>query len=281
MYEVEISGSEVLIDLIGRMADLTAAQYETRLVLRTESSRLANAVSVLLGEPLLVDPELDERTGLGFGMLGLERDSNGAGVLLLGEDDLEAAGMVEHKNGKAALTGTCRYCGKPISGQRTMCQGADCQKEAARESNERYKPKREARAQARVAATDYGTCEFCDQPRLPRSKTCGGQECAKKLARRHEAAYQARKAKAAETAPVAEVAKSEIPFPDVTATEPVYEVEYPDQTLRLKFQDLMAQNQAGEIPDGTRVRAQPSGRWYALRGGRLIPAGQAGMDAGR
>jgi hypothetical protein len=290
MYEVKISGSEVLMDLIGRMADLTAAQYETRLVLRTESERLAGAVSKLVGEPLVVDPELDERTGLGFGVLSIPEifsplaKEDGSPYAFGPEGMKETVRNLalaqinptapEHKNGKAALTGRCRYCGKAIAERRVICQGAECKRRADQEKDERYKPKRAALAQARVAAKDYGTCEFCDAPRLPRSKTCGGEECGKKLAKKHQLAYQARKEAEAAKAVEAEVAKSESPFPDVTATEPFYEVEYPDQTLRLKFQDLMAQNQAGEIPDGTRVRALPSGRWYALRGGRLIPAGQ-------
>jgi hypothetical protein len=255
MFRVDVEDQDGLGDLIALMAKQVQAEYRFRITLETECERLAGSVSKLVGSPLLVDPELDERSGLGFGLLGIRginpaASEEGEGVLLLGEDvAAPAVDAPEHKNGKAALTGTCRYCGKAIAERRVICQGAECKRRADQEK-------------------DYGQCEFCDAPRLTRSKTCGGEECGKKLAKKHQLAYQARKeaeaakaVEATEAAPVAEVAKSESPFPDVTATEPVYEVEYPDQTLRLKFQDLMAQNQAGEIPDGTRVRAQPSGRW--------------------
>jgi hypothetical protein len=292
MYRVEINGSEVLMDLIGRMADLAGAEYQTRLVLETESWKLAWSVGMLLAEPVVdkglsglalgLKPEVSEEKpsgGLGEHVWNFNADPGGP-IVVTHEGPVN--GKANGKPAAEAGSPKCRYCGKAIAQGRSMCQGAECQRKAKHEQDERYAEKRKEKTQARLAAKSYGTCEFCEMPRLPRSKICGSAECNRMLNQKHQLAYQARKAeKAAQAEPAAaqgeEAATSEGPLS--LGTEPMYKVDFSDKLIT--FEDLVALNKSGKIPDGVQVLAQPSGRWYTVRGGSLTRVDQGGTGKGR
>jgi hypothetical protein len=246
MYQISIEKKDGLIKLVEMMAAEVAAEFTVRTVIKTRSSRLARAVSALVDEPMIVDPELDATTGLGWGLLGQIQAEDGPaeGIDL---DELRAdLGLKSEVNQEKPAGGL----GEPVNGK---VNG---------------KP-----------AKNYGPCEFCDQPRLPRSKTCGSEECDKKLNHKHQAAYQARKeAKAAQAAPAsAEAAKSENPLS--LGTAPKYQVDGLENPIT--FDNLVTLNKTGAIPDGTRCLAQPSGRWYVVRGGHLKKESQDVTAAGR
>jgi hypothetical protein len=272
MFRVEIDDQDGLMDLVALMARQIGATFEARMVLETANEQLARGVAGLLDKAIEIEPEMGLFQGLSSSRL-LEMEP--------GEKMPELALQVPAAgHGHEPLTATCRYCSKPISDQRAICQSADCKAKAQLDRDERYKPKRQAREQARLAQKEYGQCEFCDLPRLPRSKTCGSEACVNALAKKHQLAYQARQAAKAAQAdqpaaapivtepeqPVAEASPaSEDPFAGMDRGKgPFYQVAGPQGLRMVTFKELMA-----TAVDGTRVRAQPSGRYYEVRSGKL------------
>jgi hypothetical protein len=273
MFRVEIDDQDGLMDLVALMARQIGATFEARMVLETANEQLARGVAGLLDKAIEIEPEMGLFEGFTVStLLEMEPGEKMPELALQVPAAVNANG-----NGHAPLTGTCRYCGKPITDQRAICQSADCKAKAQLDRDERYKPKRQAKEQARLAQKNYGQCEFCDLPRLPRSKTCGAAACVNALAKKHRLARQAAKAAQADqpaaapivTEPEQSVTEaspaSEDPFAGINQGKgPFYQVAGPQGLRMVTFKELMA-----TAVDGTRVRALPSGRYYEVRSGKL------------
>jgi hypothetical protein len=280
MFRVEIDDQDGLMDLVALMARQIGATFEARMVLETANEQLARGVAGLLDKAIEIEPEMGLFQGLSSSRL-LEMEP--------GEKMPELALQVPAAgHGHEPLTATCRYCGKPISDHRAICQSADCKAKAQLDRDERYKPKRQAREHARLAQKEYGQCEFCDLPRLPRSKTCGAAACVNALAKKHQLAYQARQAAKAAQAdqpaaapivtepeqPVAEASPaSEDPFAGMDrgkkSTAPMYQVDTSKGLKLMTFKELQTEIAAGTVTEGMWVKALPSGRFYTVRAGQL------------
>jgi hypothetical protein len=172
MYRVELDNRDGLDDLVSLMANYAGASFEMHWMLMTDNDKLATSIAALMGT--VVESDLPVIYPLLQATIEETGESSSASYVQVVAQRLQE--MSDNLNTSAVET--------PAA------------------ASPQYSAWKKA----------SNTCEFCDQPRQPRSKVCGNEECHRLLIRKHNQAYKARKAVQSEPAPVPEAATSDRPF---------------------------------------------------------------------
>jgi hypothetical protein len=237
MFRIEIEQDDELIDLVTLMARKIGAAFGSRMVLETEDERLARSVAALTGSRVEKDPRI-VRPAMGVepadGAIGMLRMEQAASV------SAETVNIPKRDNGTAQIS-------QNGNGHRTN-------------------------------AKSNGKCKYCNDPIGPKKVVCGKRECKRMQSREWQARYEAKKAgtpiapaaSQAETTPAVEVAQeSEAPFaqlpPEHSTTAPMYRVPTADGLQAMTHREMMQDIAAKRLAVGTRIQAQPSGRFYVVQ----------------
>lgn len=263
MYRVEIEDKDGLGDLVVLMARQVGAEYRMRTVLETVDGRLALAIGALTGAT--IESKLELENSLPFGLqirnvLGRideteekpgETDPEDLAKLIFGKEPMESnAPVVEipvvsvstetPKNGKAAV--------RTSPGKKT------------------------------------GVCRYCGEEVKPRAVVCEKKGCKRQQSRDWQARYESRKAAGQVGAPVqaessVEQASAQPESEEAAESEDFLFLTPTAEGLVAKtFTSLQAAIREGTAPDGTKVRARPSGRYFEVRAGKVVPLSEAGED---
>lgn len=247
-FLVELPENEEIIDLVGLMAHFTGAAWRVVSTLETADERLARAVCALTGQ------RLDTQDWLG--------------------GELDMAARIEQRPAELPSAPVVEAEGAPITSWAEAAAAVMSEAATTLEKTGRV-------------------CEYCGDAVGPRRRCCNKAECKRKQQSHWQATYDAKKRTgqavsadvAEEAAEPGEVAADEVPFAmmgemgmHLILTGSLAELEYPAAEVAKMIQ-------AGRLQDGERIRAQPSGKYYEVRGGMLVlvaePALGISGEAGR